>query len=255
MDGISPAALVAFLVLVTGVFYVGSMTGFGITVLMVTFASQLVSVDVLLPVVVPLNLTFGSYIAWRYRRFTEWRLLLTRILPLVALGIPIGLVLFRIRDVVWLRIGLGVFVTVLAALQLRITYSQDNPEPHPVGRWRAVALLGFGGVVHALYATAGPILVYVIGRRIVDKRAFRSTVATMFLVLNCVLEVNYLATGLVTVGVLKMIALSLPAMLLGIWLGERTFGRLDPQRFRRGVWLLLLAGGVMLTVRALLLLR
>jgi uncharacterized membrane protein YfcA len=43
---------------------------------------------------------------------------------------------------------------------------------------------------------------------------------------------------------------AVPAVLLGIVLGERAYAKLRPELFRRGVWLLLLVGGIVLSARA-----
>ncbi len=244
--------LVAFLAVVVGAYYVGALMGFGTTVTLVTFASLLIPVRVLMPVVIALNILFGSYFAWRHRHTTQWRTLFVHILPLVGLGVPFGMALFRLRDAVWLRLAFGVFIMLLASLQLRLTATPgEQPPTQPLGRWRSAAILGIGGLIHGLYATGGPLIIYVLGRRIRDKRAFRSTAATLFLILTWVLQIDYVASGLVTAEVLKMVALSLPAMVLGIVLGERTFGRLRASQFRRGLWLLLLVGGITVTAKCL----
>ena len=104
-----------FLVVVFGAYLVGATLGFGTTIIAVTFGAQLVPMEVVLPVVAPLNIALGSYIALRYRDATNWRVLLRRALPLTALGLPLGLFLFNLRQSEWLMLGFGLFVMVLAS--------------------------------------------------------------------------------------------------------------------------------------------
>ena len=56
------------------------------------------------------------------------------------------------------------------------------------------------------------------------------------------------AAGAVTVEVVRLYLLGLPAMLGGLWAGFRLYGKLDDVAFRKVVLLLLLAAGVALTV-------
>jgi hypothetical protein len=243
-----PAQL-GFLAVLFGAYFVGTVLGFGTTVLAVTFGAQLIEIDVLLPVVAPLNVGLGAYIALRHRKTTEWPILLKRVLPLVVLGLPLGLALFNLRAVGWLRLGFGLFVTLLAVLQL-LGSRVSAPQAKPLGKVPSAVLLVASGIVHGLWATPGPLIVYVVGREITDKAAFRSTVATLFLPLTSALVVDYALTGLYHDEVIRLTLWAVPAVLLGIVLGERAYAKLRPELFRRGVWLLLLVGGIVLSARA-----
>ncbi len=257
-------ATVIFLLIVFGAFTAGTVLGFGTTILTVTFGAQLVALNVLLPIVAPLNLALGLYIAIRYYRDTCWKMLWRRILIPVAAGVPLGMWLFNLGETEWLRLAFGALVTLLSVGQLwavrktaKNTGSEDTDAAPadaaaPLGPIRRAGLLVGGGFIHGLYATGGPLIVYVVGREIHDKGAFRSTVSTMFLPLTVALIVNYGNQGLLTGSVLRLGLFSIVPMLLGMWLGEHLHVRLDNERFKLGVWLLLLAGGVILSGRALL---
>ncbi|RLB58700.1 MAG: hypothetical protein DRI90_16415 [Deltaproteobacteria bacterium] len=248
---IDPTQL-AFLAIVFGAYFVGTVLGFGTTILVVTFGAQLVDLDVLLPIVSPLNIGLGGYIAIRHYRATRWRPLLRRWLPTVAVGVPLGLLLFNLRELTWLKLGFGVLVTILAGLQLRATFGVRRGAAQPIAGSRGAALLFLGGIVHGVYATGGPLVVYVMGREIDDKSAFRSTVSTLFLPLTVALIVDYVLLGLVTTEVVELGLMSLGPVLAGLWLGEWAHRRINDRSFKLGVWLLLLAGGLVLTARSLL---
>jgi uncharacterized membrane protein YfcA len=57
------------------------------------------------------------------------------------------------------------------------------------------------------------------------------------------------ASGSLSADLVWLIAAGLPAMLLGLWLGLRLYGRLDDAKFRRTVLVLLLASGLSLLAR------
>jgi hypothetical protein len=241
-------AHIALIVIVFGAYAVETALGFGSVVLAVTFGAQLLPLEVLLPVLAPLSLASSTYVAVRHRRHTRWRTLLVRVLPLVGLGVPFGLLLFHLRDAGWLRIAFGAFVALIAALELR-----GRGEPaRPLRPLAAGGMLALGGIVHGLFNTGGPLIVYVLGREIDDKHAFRSTLAALFTPLTVALLVDYALTGLLHGHALRLAALCALPMLAGIAAGEVAHARLDGARFKRAVWALLLAGGLILAVRAFL---
>lgn len=235
-----------------GAYLVGGALGFGTAMVAVTFGAQLLSLGELLPLVVPMNLSLASYLCLRYRRHVDFRLLFRRILPLVALGLPFGMALFRFRDVRGFRLAFGVLVTGLAGLQLRREGQRRRGAPmtalpRPVGR----GLLWLGGLIQGLFLTGGPLIVYVLGREIEDKRTFRSTLAAMWLPVNGTLFVGYAAQGLYTPRVMGGLTQVWLPTVLGLLAGELVHHRLNANRFRLAVWGMLLLGGIVLVARAI----
>lgn len=230
-------------------FFVGTVLGFGTTILTVTFSAQLLTLEEILPVIAPLNVALSLYLAIRHRQSIQWPLLLKRLLPAVGLGVPVGLALFNLRDAQWLRLGFGLFVVAIASLQL---FSPAAKSQRPMGKRASLGMLGLGGVMHGLFNTGGPLIVYVLGREIDDKGEFRSTLAALFSVLTLVLIVDYVAVGLVTASTAKLTGIAVVPVLAGLLLGEIAHRKLDAVMFKRAVWGLLLLGGLILTVRTAL---
>lgn len=235
-----------------GAFFVGTVLGFGTTIITVTFAAQLMPIEQILPIIAPLNVSLSIYLAVRHRKAIRWPHLLKRILPAVGLGVPVGLLLFNLRNAQWLRLGFGVFVTAIAAAQLRNALTSPSGEGSPLSPGPALGMLSLGGLVHGLFNTGGPLIVYVLGRELDDKSEFRSTIAALFVVLTTALVIDYVAIGLVTLETAKITAIAILPVLGGLWLGEIAHNRLDTRTFKRALWVLLFVGGIILTVRAAL---
>lgn len=242
-------AQLVFLVVVLGAYFVGTALGFGSSIICVTFGAQLMPLDILLPIIAPLNIALSCYLAARHRHATQWSYLGRRVVPLVALGVPIGMLLFGLREHGWLKLAFGLFVTVLAALQLRLAI-RGGAVMSRVHPWLRPLFLVGGGVVHGLFTTGGPLIVYVMGRELEDKGAFRSSIATMFVPMTTAIIVYYALTGLFELHTLKMIGLAAIPYFAGMWLGEQAHHRIDNQRFKKAVWALLMLGGIMLSLRA-----
>ncbi len=233
-------------------FFVGTTLGFGTTIITVTLSAQMMTIEQILPIIAPLNLALSIYLAVRHRATILWSRLLTRILPAVGAGVPLGLLLFRLRGAHWLHLAFGLFVTLIAGLQLRDHASSTNGEGPPLGTLPSLGMLGLGGVVHGLFNTGGPLIVYVLGREIEDKSEFRSTIAALFSVLTSVLVIEYIRIELLTLQTARLSALALLPALVGLWLGEIAHKKLDAKAFKRALWMLLFVGGVVLSARAAL---
>ena len=236
--------LVALSVIALVAFGTEGAIGFGGTVIAASVGAQLIPLDELLPAFVPLNLVLSAWLAATGLRAVQWRLLAFEIAPAVVVGAAVGLALFHLPAKGILSLAFGVFVAALAMLRLL------RPVDRPLARvWRAIMLV-LGGVAHGLFGTGGPMIVYVTRRRLEDKRAFRATLAVLWLSLNLALLVNFLALDLYERRTLDLgIAISI-AIIPGLWLGERIHRALEPERFERVVWWLLFAAGLALAIRA-----
>ena len=217
--------------------------GFGGTVLAVSVGAQLVPLDVLLPAFVILNLVLSSWLLGRGRDAIAWRVLGREVAPPVAAGAAIGLALFHLPGQAWLILAFSAFVIGLAVFQL------VRPAAGELARAPRIALLVLGGIAHGLFGTGGPMIVYVVRRRLPDKRAFRATLAVLWLVLNVALVANFASSGLYVAPVDRVVMVLALAIVPGLVLGDVIHHKLDAHRFERAVWLLLLAAGLALAIR------
>jgi uncharacterized membrane protein YfcA len=228
-------------------FGIEAAMGFGCNVLAVTVAVHLYPLEQLLPVLVGLNLVVSLYIALRHRDAIDRALLLRRILPLMALGMPAGMAAFHLASGPHLKLGFGAFVVLIAAVELvRVARQSALESPRPLPTWQGVVVLLGAGLTHGLYASGGPLAVYFASRQPLDKRGFRSTMSTLWLLLNVILMCGYFARGAVGRETAVQIGLMLAPLVGGILAGEWFHGRIAERTFRVLVFALLLAGGVVL---------
>lgn len=217
--------------------------GFGGTVLAASLGAQLVPLDVLLPAFVVLNLVLSSWLLGRGFDAIAWRILGREVAPPVAAGAAVGLALFHLPGQAWLILAFSAFVIALAIFQLA------RPATRDLSRAPRLVLLVLGGIAHGLFGTGGPMIVYVVRRRLPDKRAFRATLAVLWLVLNTALLVNFASSGLYVAPVdAALVALAI-TILPGLVLGDYIHHKLDAARFETAVWVVLLLAGLALAVR------
>ncbi len=222
----------------------GTVSGFGVIVLATTLGALLYPLDELLPVLVPTSLALTGVLVVRHRHDVDRALLFRQVLPWMGAGTAIGLALFRVAPAARLRSAFGLVVVGLALHELRRLARRT--EGRPLTRRRAVPWFLAGGVVHGLFATGGPPLVYAFGRLGIERRPFRATLAAVWFLLNLGMTASYLAAGRVGPPQARAIALLLPLVPAGLAIGEAVHRRIDERRFRALVLLTLLAAGASL---------
>jgi hypothetical protein len=243
MTPASSPVLMAGLVVVA--FFVEAAAGFGSMVVALTVGAWWFEVNALLGVLVPLNLVLSGYLVVRGAASVDRRFLLT-LLPLLCVGLLVGSVIAEsLTSTRWLQLSFGAFVTVMAAWQLRA------PGTVALSRTTRTSALLAAGVVHGLFATGGPLAVFVAARELPDKHAFRATLAMLWVVLNVLVLPRLAHQSVLTFESMTLSALLLVPLGVGIALGELAHAGLNEARFRRVVSVLLMLAGATLTLKTL----
>jgi uncharacterized protein len=234
---LSPLALAyCALVLVLNFTLRGSL-GFG-GALGLPLLALAIPVKIIAPAWSLIGIVSSAAIAGRGRRHVDWREL-TGILPGCAAGIVAGLVVFKLVDTQTLGRALGVFIVGYAA------FSWRNPDVRSA-RLRPLASV-MSGIVGTLFGAMATIFfaIYMDAGRMA-KDAFRATMSAMILAISIARTAGYAAVGELTWDSAILCAAALPAMGVGLLIGERIHTGLSPAAFHRFVCIALAATGVAL---------
>ena len=219
-----------------------AMTGFGSTVMALTLGAHFYPISYLVPVVVALNLPQCIYMVRKHREHVDRDLLVRGILPWMGLGVVAGLSFAGLLQGLLLKRLFGLLVSAFAACELlRLLSGREDGPPMrlPVLRaWLAAA-----GVVHGVYASGGPLLTYALSRTKRDKAVFRSTLMSVWLVFNLVLQAAFMVKGRWTAEVGRGALMLLPLLPAGILAGEWLHRRVPERGFRYAVQVLLIVSG------------
>ena len=239
-------------------FVVEATAGFGATIVTVTLAAYFMPIDAVLAALLPVNVLLSAYLTAKYWRAVDTRVLLRRVLAWMVPGMAIGMLPSVLPQLAALR-GHGVirtlfaaFVVVLAASELWRARRASSAEARPLSAPLAALSLIGAGVVHGLFACGGPMLVYVVGRELTDKARFRATLSAVWLLLNLVLVVSYVADGTISRTSLEGSGVLLLSLIAGLATGEWLHDKLSVARFRLAVFALLFFAGSALLVRSVL---
>ncbi len=219
---------------------VQGITGFGAVVLTLSVLAFLFPVKLLVPVLVLVSLAQVAWFALVGRRNIHWGHAKT-ILFLSLAGLPLGYLVYRFLPSGVLKIALGVFVVLVAASNLTgMRIKIRVPE------FFNYLLNLLGGFFQGALAAGGPLLIIYAARVLDDKAAFRATLAIVWIVLNSILCITYLATGGFIESMLPLVGLGIPCMVLGTVLGMLVHARIPQKPFRILVFVLLLISGLAL---------
>ncbi|GIW71192.1 MAG: UPF0721 transmembrane protein [Planctomycetota bacterium] len=222
-----------------------ALSGFGGVIISLTLGALVWPLGELVPLLVPMSTLVTATIVLRHHEHVQWRLLGRYLLPCMLAGMAVGLAAFHLVASRALERAYGALVCLFALRELWRRLADPHHEPvrwtlglRQVGPWLFAA-----GVVHGIYASGGPLVVWTIERLGLDRRRFRSTLCVMWLGLNLVLIATYLAGGRLGAAQLPFLGVLAPVVLLALALGEWCHARIDEHRFRLVVYALLLIGG------------
>jgi len=122
------------------------------------------------------------------------------------------------------------------------------PERLPGHGWALGAGLA-AGLLGAAVGTPGPPVVLYMASQGWSPRTIKANLQAFFLVNQAVITIGYWWTGLLTPDIWRYTALFVIPAALGLVLGMALFARVDQVRFRRVVFAILFASGLVLLVR------
>lgn len=223
-------------------FFTQAAVGFGALVISMTLGALLYPVDVLLNWFVPLVVLLSIYLVARHHGHVDWSLLLKKILPGMGIGMLVGQAVFYSLNTEVLKYALGVLVVFLAGREL-LTRS-NIPRKVALMPWTLAA-----GVVHGIFATGGPVLVYALNSQSIEKGVFRSTLTLVWGVLATVLVFSYMMSGQLTTAALPQIGMLAAILPFSILLGEWAHNYINEALFKKAINVLLVFCGVVLLLK------
>lgn len=226
---------------------VETTTGFGSTVISLSIGSTIIPLKELVVSLVFIGWLQSVWIVMRDFKNIQWGLLFKRILLFSGLGFPFGIYFFHYFKTEELKVILGAFIVVISLAELfNLTFRKGLTRELPL--YLGIIFLLLGGFIHGIFATGGPLIVYYATREIKDKTSFRATLSMLWLLLNSILTINFYLTHNIKIENLKLTAILLPSLVLGIIFGEIMHKRINEYFFKILVQIILLITGIVLLV-------
>ena len=224
-----------------------SAFGFGEALVAVPLLALAIPVEVAAPVAVLVSITVALIVVLQDWRHIHVRSAVWLVVP-TLLGIPIGLMVLKTVPELVVKAVLAVVIIAFSGWSLmpRARFELEND--------RLAGLFGFvAGILGGAYGMNGPPLAMYGSLRRWPPANFRATLQGYFLPASLAGMAAYWVAGLWTPAVNRFYVLSLPGVLLGIFLGRIVNRRMDARRFVLYVHAGLIAIGLVLLGQALLL--
>ena len=241
LAGIAIATLVAFVV--------RGLSGFGSSMIGIGSLSMLLPPAQVVPAFLAIELLTTVNLLPSVWRQIDWRSL-RWVIAGCALATPLGLLLLAGLDPNPMRLFVSACLLVIALLMLSGVAQRLAPKrtPGPLG---ALLVGAASGVLNGAAGIGGPPAI-VFYFATTGTAVSRATLIAFFLFTDVYALAWAGGTGLLSTAAWPLIVVALPFSLLGIWLGQRGFQRLDDVRLRRLIWALLVALGAIGVIGALL---
>ena len=258
------------------------ITGFAGTILAMPPSLMLVGYDTAKPVLNVLGLLSGIYVFAGHRKHVCWGEL-KKIVAVMAAGIVGGIFLkgfFAGRERALYAL-LGLFVVCLslqglhklwrdwlgtqedaaagaeAAAEAKAAAGAKAAEAKAAAEGKAAGpdkaglylLLGLAGIVHGIFVSGGPLLIGYLTRRIQDKVSFRATISTVWVVLNTIILLDDIRSGLWNPELVKIQVASIPFLLAGMAVGSRLYAKMSQRLFMLITYVLLFVSGISLLIK------
>ena len=248
MSALSTSGVVFYAVILLGAFTVRSAAGFGAGLIAIPLLALVLPVSTAVSVASVLTTLTSIQQVSREWRLVAWRQFLI-IFCYSMVGVGLGLYFLKLLDEDLLRHGLGVFMILYS---LHAVWTADTVHVLP-SRWHGTigAVVGIvGGLCSALFgAGAGPFYVVYFGILRLDRAVFRATMSAVVVLGGVARIAGYENAGFYGASTLGLLAVGLPAVIAGCWLGDKVVYRLSARSFSRLVAAIMLLSGITLLIR------
>lgn len=227
-------------------FVIKGLVGFGDPLVFNPLLSMRMDNRHISPGLLPVSLILNIIIVYRSRR---------SITPKKLLPICFWMVLGIIPGTLWLKHGsswglkvvLGILI-ILLGIEMLTRSDEATSKPSPV----LMAVMSFAsGVASALFGINLIFLAY-LERTTSGRDEFRGSVCFVFLVEGLFRLISYTVSGIISEFSLCVSAISIPAAMLGMWIGMQLDKKIDDSLIRKLIVYVFIIGGISTLIRALI---
>jgi uncharacterized membrane protein YfcA len=235
--GVPLIALAAYIIL--------GISGFGSALVSIPLLAHFLPLQTIVPMIVAVDFSATVATQLRFRRDIENAELKLLVPPMIA-GILAGVTLLAMLPARITLLALGVFVAGYGAYRLLTPQSARK-----ISRWWGIPTGLVGGLIGGLFGVGGPIYAAYMTARVDDPAKMRATLSAIFSVSTGLRLLVFVFSGLLLqADVWWGVALMLPGMFIGLYIGHHLHGRLGRRQVSVFISVLLVASGLSLLLKA-----
>ncbi len=226
----------SFIILLASI--VQGATSFGFSLLALPLLGLLFELKVVVPVLVILSLALNVIILLKLKMKPHLKEIALLAIFAVAC-IPIGVQLLIVVKESTLKLFVSILLIGISLIMIsgvKLTIKNKNVSYIITGI--------LSGILNGAVSLSGPPVVVLLANDDKNKNEFRSTLTSLFVILNVVTVALYLKRGLFENPELTKMFYLLPVMVVGTHIGIHLGNKIDDAKFKRVVLVLLLIMGV-----------
>jgi hypothetical protein len=224
--------------------FIQGLSGFGSVLLALPLLAIILDIKAVVPVAALYGLSIALLLLVQLREHLEWR----KVWPLLlgaALGVPIGVFFLKKLDRDMIQYTLGIILVSYSLYSLFFrTLGSGIGE-----RWGYVFGFLAGCLGGALGASGPPAIVYT-SLQSWSKDEVKVTLQGFFVIAGLMVIFGHAISGITTAVVLRLFGVSVPAMVLGTYVGSYFYGMIEEQWYRRMVFIFLALLGAFMIYKA-----
>lgn len=213
-----------------------TVTGFAGSLLSVPAGIKLVGYENAVVIVNAFTFLSCPYIAVRNFRDVKLKELVLMV-SFMLIGMSAGTLASGMVSGRFLKNIYGAMIILIACNKLFIKKEFEFPN------WLMLITLIAAGFIHELFASGGALLVIYASVSLKDKRRFRATVSSVWVVLNLILAIQHFASSMYSEYNISLLALSLIPMIFSAIAGSVLFEKISKKAFFNGTYVLLIISG------------
>lgn len=144
-----------------------------------------------------------------------------------------------------LPILLKIYAIFIVLISLKGLYIKQEKK---LKEYILVTILLVAGIFHGMFVSGGPLLIIYATQKFRDKSEFRVTISAVWIILNSFLLYNHYIMGLLNKENIQKLYMSIPALLVGMMIGNILHKKMSQQLFLLITYILLLISGIMLLI-------
>lgn len=222
-------------------FYIKGLCGFANTLVFTSILSFGIANINISPVELVLGYPTNLIISFKERKSINWKICIP-LSVMVIIGSLAGVFFLKNADITIVKVIFGVLV-ILVGLEMLLREASGKKSKQSRILLTVIGILS--GILCGLYGV-GALLGAYIGRTTNDAKTFKANICMVFIIENTFRIILYSIYGIITIAALKKALLLAPFMLIGLFAGMFSAGKIDDSMVKKIVIVMLIVSGIAL---------
>lgn len=239
---------VFFSIIIFSAYFIQGVTGFGSAIFALPLASIFLPLNAIIPTLLVFSVMQNTSIVVNDRKYIKRDLI--KIISLILIGVPFGIILFNKlpEDILKILLSLMIiYISISSFLKMKTREDKPKNEKSPID----YLYLFFGGCIHGAFTTGGPLIVIYFVKRIHDKKVFRVTMCFIWMIINILLIIQRMIEGWYTTRVLMLIGCGAFFVIIGTYFGNKVHNHISEEKFLKVSYVILFCTGISLLINTI----